>query len=149
MNGVRAKIHLRVSESLAKELKSQAKLRNTSRDAIAEAALKTFLSQTEHQAVIDRRLNKLQRQNEKLAQDIQILLETVATFAKIYLVHTPEIPLEQKKRMEDKGADRFEKFVHLISRAMQNDHLFRSVIDERIMEKQDFPEFREEQRHAD
>ena len=134
----KVQIHPRVSSPIANELKRQAKQRDTPESAIVEAALKTFLSQTEHEAVIDRRLNKLQKQIERLSQDQQITLETLATFAKVYLIHTPELPLEQKKSAEDNGANRFEKFVRLISRAMSNKHLFREAVDERIVQESDF-----------
>lgn len=137
----KTRIQPKISTAIARELKRTAKMRNVAENAIVEAALKTFLSQTEHEAVIDRRLNKLQRQIEKLTQEQQIVLETLANFAKVYLVHTPEIPLEQKVYAEEKGAERFEKFVNLISRALSRKHLFREAIDERVMEAREFAVF--------
>jgi len=145
----KTRIQPKISSTIANELKRHARLRNVAENAIVEAALRTFLSQTEHEAVIDRRLNSMQRQIEKLAQEQQIVLETVANLAKVYLIHTPEIPLEQKKYAEEHGAERFEKFVNLISRALANKHLFREAIDERVMEARDFAVFGKQSEEAD
>ena len=133
-----AQIHPRIARGLALELKRQARQRRTPESGIVEAALKTFLSQTEHEAVIDRRLNKLQKQLEKMRREQQILLETVATFVKVYLAHTPEIPDTQKSLSEEKGLRRFERFIGIIANAFENETLFREAIDERIMTEKDF-----------
>lgn len=133
-----AQIHPRIARSLVLELKRQARQRRTPESGIVEAALKTFLSQTEHEAVIDRRLNKLQKQLEKMRREQQILLETVATFVKVYLAHTPEIPDLQKPFSEEKGLQRFERFIGIIANAFENETLFREAINERILTEKDF-----------
>ena len=131
-------IHPRIPRGLALELKLQARKRKIPESGITEAALRIFLSQTEHEAVIDRRLNKLQKQLEKMTREQKILLETVATFVKVYLAHTPEIPDAQKSFSEEKGLVRFERFIRLISNAFENETLFMEAIDERIVKEKDF-----------
>lgn len=134
----KVQLNSRVPTALASELKLQARLRNTTESLIVESALKTFLGQTEHQAVIDKRLNKLQKQLDDLAREQQLTLETLATFAKVYLIHTPEIPNSQKEQAEDFGMKRFNKFIQLISKALSSRRLFRDAVDDQIMEESDW-----------
>lgn len=133
-----SQIHSRISRSLVLELKLQARRRKTSVSDIVEAAVMTFLNQTEHEAVIDHRMDKHQKQLEKVSREQQILLETMATFVKVYLAHTPEFPEAQKALLEEKGLKRYEKFIGLVAHAFENEILFRETIEERIMTKKDF-----------
>lgn len=131
-------IHPRISKGLVSELKLQARRRRTSETDIVEAAVKTFLDQTEHESVIDRRLNKLQEQSEKMSREHQVLLETLATFVKVYLAHTPEVPEAQKPFLEEKGLKRFDQFIGLVAQAFEDQILFRERIEDRILTKEDF-----------
>lgn len=131
-------ISSRIAKDLVLELKRQAKQRQTTESSILEAALETFFNQTEHASVIDRRLNKLQEQNGEMKRELQILLETVATFVKVYLAHTPEIQASQKQLFEENSLPRFERFIRLIVRSLENETLFRQAIDEKMMPHQDF-----------
>ena len=135
---VTTQIHPRITKGLVSEIKLEARRRRTSGSDIVEAAIKTFLNQTEHEAVIDHRLDKLQKQLEKMRLEQQILLETMATFVKVYLAHAPEVPETQKQSAEEKGLKRFERFTELIAHAFENETLFRGVIEEKIMTPKDF-----------
>lgn len=131
-------IHPRISKALAPELKLEARRRRTSKSDIVDAALKTFLNQTEHESVIDRRLNNLQEQLERITREQKMLLETLATFIKVYLAHTAEFPEAQKPLLEEKGLKRFEKFMGLLAHTFDNETLFGEAIKERIMNQKDF-----------
>ena len=131
------KISPRIAKNLVFELKLQAKQRRTTESGLIEAALRTFLSQTEHESVIDRRLNKVQEQNEKIKLEQRILLETLAAFVKTYFMHTVEIPYAQKLFSEEKDLVRFEQFMVIIANAFKNETLFMEVIDERIVTEKD------------
>lgn len=132
------KICPRIANGLVLELKQQAKQRKTTESSLLEAALKTFLSQTEHESVMDRRLNKIQSQNEEIRREQQILLETLAAFVKVYLGHTPEIPESQKRLAEENALERFKRFATLVSSAFENETWFGETVKERIMAKKDF-----------
>lgn len=123
-------IHPRIDKELVQELKRESRQRKKPESVIVEAALKIFFSQTEHEAVIERRLNKLQIQSEKLLEEQQCLLETLATFVKVYLAHTPAIPDSHKAASEEGAVQRFERFVQLVSRALENKTLFKNAIEE-------------------
>lgn len=131
-------INPRIARSLVLELKLQAKRRRTSVSDIVEAAVVTFLNQTEHEAVIDHRMDKLQKKLEAMNLEQKMLLETLVTFIKVYLAHTAEFPEAQKPLLEEKGLKRFEKFIGLVAQAFENEVLFREKIEERILTQKDF-----------
>jgi len=134
----RKRVYSRISASVSSELKRVSAQRGVPECAIVEAALKTFLSQTEHEAVIAKRLNRLQRQYERIHRDQRVLIETLATFVKVYLAHTPAIPEEKKKEMEKKAGIRFDRFVQILSRTFENSDSFLAQMDEKVLSLSDF-----------
>lgn len=112
-------IHPRIAKELVQELKRESRQRKKPESVIVEAALKIFLSQTEHEAVIERRLSTLQNQIERLLQEQQCLLETLTTFVKVYLVHTPAIVDSQKSSAEQGAIERFDRFIELVARGLE------------------------------
>ncbi|MBL4819113.1 MAG: hypothetical protein JKY15_07815 [Deltaproteobacteria bacterium] len=57
---------------------------------------------------------------------------------KVYLAHTPEIPEGQKKSLESRSADRFERFIDVVAKAFEKESLFKEAVEERVMTLRDF-----------
>lgn len=138
MRALTGKLNHRVPQSLIDEMRKTARERGTAQGSVLEAAMRMYFSETEHEAVLDRRLNKLQKQIERLTKEQQLTLETLACFIQLYLAHTPEIPLERKEEMEENVAERLDKVVNKITRAVSRKTLFRNLIDEKILSEIDF-----------
>ena len=119
-------IHPRISPAIARELKKAASLRRVAEKSIVEAALEVFLSQTEHEALILKSMYEIQRKVERLEQEQSLTLETLATLVRVYVTHTPEIPADQKARVEHKGRERFEKFINIVRRSLSEDRMYRN-----------------------
>lgn len=129
-----------VPKYIAAELRRTATMRRTTISAIATAAFKETLENSEGDSVIDKRLNRLQRQYERTHREQQILTETLASFVKVYLAHTPIISDEQKADAERYGAERFEKFLGIIRRAFTENHTFVEMVEEKEFTEEDFKE---------
>ena len=129
---------LRLPTHIIDELRRTARMRRTSQSAIVETALKNLLSETEHGDVVERRLNRLQRQYEGMRGEQKMLLETLATFIKVYLTHTPAISSGQKQEAESLGAQRFERFVQIIQGALGSEQGFADLLSEQVFEEDDF-----------
>ena len=68
----------------------------------------------------------------------QIHIETLATFVKVYLAHTPEIPEGQKRALESRSAERFERFIDVVAKAFEKENQFREAVEEKAMTVGDF-----------
>lgn len=123
---------------VAQEIKRTAKMRCLTRSGVVETWVKTAMSQTENDAVIDRRLNRLQRQYERMHQDHQILTETLAAFVKNYLAHMQIVSPEQRKETERLGDQRFKQFLVLVQEAFKEGVLFADLVKEKIFSEEDF-----------
>jgi hypothetical protein len=127
-----------VPEFLIVETKRIAKMRRLTSSTIVETALKMVVNQSESDAVIDRRLNRLQRQYERIHKDQQILIETLVQFVKVNLALTPVISEEQTAEAERNGAERLKRFVEMVRCAYGEDKPFADLVQEKVFKEEDF-----------
>jgi len=127
-------IHPRIDNLLAEELRRMAKLRNTTESSIVEESIRVFLSQTDSETLIIKRLERVSRQLTRFSKDQELLSETLATFIKVYLTLTPDLESNQKSSAESRGVQRFERFLSIVSKAFIDDKRFGPMVEDKIAE---------------
>lgn len=138
----RRRMNIFLEPDHAKRLADVAALRGLSKSSIVAAALASALSPDsadQREAAISRRLDKLTRQFDKLEQDQNIAIETLALFIRYYLSVTPMVPDAQQPAAWAQGRGRFAKFVQELGRQVQRGKsLVRDLHEEIYPEEQDF-----------
>ena len=93
--------------------------RGKSKSLVAEAAIASFLSPDaaeRQEATLARRLDRLVRQTERLERDVGIAVETLALFARFWLMATPALPEQAQAAARAKGAERYHTFIEALGR---------------------------------
>jgi len=138
----RRRLNIFLEPDHAKRLAEVAALRGLSKSSIIAAALASALSPDsadQREAAISRRLDKLTRQFDKLEQDQNIAIETLALFIRYYLSVTPMVPEAQQAAAWAQGRSRFAKFVQELGRQVQRGRsLVRDLHEEIYPEERDF-----------
>jgi hypothetical protein len=86
---------------------------------VAEAAIASFL--TAHDPdwrEVTRRLDRLNRQGERLQRDLCIAAETLGLFVRFWLTVTPPLPESAQAAAQAKGRERFALFLETLGRRL-------------------------------
>ena len=132
------KVTVYLPDVVFEDLKRTSKTRRLTYSTIVTTVLKGGLRQSENDEVIDRRLNRMQRQYERMHKDQQILTETLASFVKVYITHTPIISAEQREEAERHGDERFERFLGMVEQAINDGKTFADLVKEKVFKEKDF-----------
>ncbi|SCM75332.1 CopG domain protein DNA-binding domain protein [uncultured Pleomorphomonas sp.] len=106
---------------LLKKVEALALRRNTSKSAVIEAAVASFLSADTSErleAVFARRMDRIGRQIDGLDEDLAIVGETLSLFIRFWLTITPPLPDSAQASARAKGAERFESFLQTLGRRL-------------------------------
>lgn len=144
----RRRLNIFLEPDHAKRLVELAAAKGISKSTIVAAALASALSPDsadQREAAISRRLDRLTRQFNKLEQDQNIAIETLALFIRYYLSVTPVVPDAQQVAAWAQGRGRFTQFVQHLGRHLQRGKgLVRELHEEIYPEDRDFFSFDEE-----
>ena len=144
----RKRLHIFLEPDHAKRLAALAAAKQLSKSTIVAAALASALSPDsadQREAAIGRRLDRLTRQFNKLEQDQNIAIETLALFIRYYLSVTPIVPDAHQVAAWAQGRGRFKEFVQHLGRQLQRGKgLVRELHEEIYPEDRDFFSFDEE-----
>lgn len=95
--------------------------REQSRSLIAEAAIASFLSpdaDERQEAAITKRLDRIDRNVQRLERDIGIANEAFAIFIRSWLTATPPHPEAAQEAARAKGGERYDKFLEALGRRL-------------------------------
>ncbi len=121
--GGQVKRSIRLPAGLAHAVSDHARARNTSQAAIIEAALESFLSPDAAdrlEAALSRRLDRIQRNLDRLEWNVELSNETLAQFIRFWLSTTAPVPDTAMKAAQAMGKERWERFVETLSRRMES-----------------------------
>jgi hypothetical protein len=140
MSRIRLNIYLEPEH--ARQLAELAVLKRLPKSMIVGAALASAFSPdaaAQREAAISRLLDRLTRQFDKLEQDHNVAIETLALFIRYFLSVTPIVPADQQEAARAQGRARFEQFVEQLARHLQKGKsLVRELHEQIYPEERDF-----------
>ncbi len=132
----------RLPEDLDRAINKEVERRGVTRNALAEAAFRSFLTpegaDRRDEAILFR-LDQVSRGMGRLSRDNLIISETLALFVRYFLTVTPPVPDDDQDAARALGFDRFEHFVaQLAQRIAGGRTLLKDVLDEIRPVERDF-----------
>jgi len=127
---MRERYSVRLPPPLLKQLDDFAERRRVARAVIVETALASYLSPDgadQLEAALARRLDRINRQLDRMERHIAITNETLALFVRFWLTQTPALPEAAQAAAQAKGNQRYEGFVEALGRRLARG---KSLIDE-------------------
>jgi hypothetical protein len=102
-------------------LEERARRTRTAKSELARAAIASFLSPDgaeQLESALAKRLDRQNRQVERLERDLQIVSEALALFIRAWLQATPPLPEAGRAAAESKGRERYEGFLDALGRRL-------------------------------
>ena len=117
----RRKQTYRLPTDLLREASDFAARRRVPMGTVVENALTLYLSpdnEDKLEAALGRRLDRLNRQMERMERHMTIANETLALFIRFWLTHTPPLPDTAQTAAQLKGRERYEGFIEALGRRL-------------------------------
>lgn len=108
---------------LKRRLADFAERRSQSDSLVAEAAIASFLSpdaDERKEAAIGKRLDRIDRNIQRLERDVGIANEAFALFVRFWLTSTAPLPETAQAAAHAKGGERYDKFLEALGRRLAN-----------------------------
>lgn len=115
------RINAYISHEVDKRLSEIAARPGVSKAAIVDAALAAFLSpdaEDRRDAVIIKRLDRIDGRLDRLERDLMITSETMALFIRYMLTVTPPVTDRDRQAMQAKGRERFAQFIDQVAKRL-------------------------------
>lgn len=109
--------------------------REKSRSLVAEAAIASFLSPDADQrqeAALAKRLDRIDRNVQRLERDTGILNEAFAIFIRFWLTSTPPLPEAAQAAARAQGGERYDRFLEALGRRLAKGPKFSQEISEDV-----------------
>lgn len=109
--------------------------REQSRSIIAEAAIASFLSPDADQrqeAAIAKRLDRIDRNIQRLERDVGIVNEAFAIFIRSWLTSTAPLPETAQSAARAKGGERYDRFLEALGRRLAKGPRLRQEMSEEM-----------------
>jgi predicted transcriptional regulator len=109
--------------------------RDQSRSIIAEAAIASFLSpdaDERQEAAITKRLDRIDRNIQRLERDTGIANEAFAIFIRFWLTSTAPLPETAQAAARAKGGERYDKFLEALGRRLAKGPRLRQELSEDV-----------------
>jgi predicted transcriptional regulator len=126
----RERYSVRLPPGLIRQLGDLAARKRVSPALIVETALSSYLSPDgadQLEAALSRRLDRINRQLDRMERHIAITNESVALFVRFWLTQTPPLPDAGQPAAQAKGKQRYEGFIEALGRRIARG---KSLIDE-------------------
>lgn len=118
----REKHTFRLSPEVARQLADHARSRRKPQTAVVEAALASFFSPDgadRLEAAVTRRLDRMNRDLERLEWHVELSNETLALFIRFWLTTNAPLPDTALAAAQAMGKERWERFVESLNRRME------------------------------
>jgi hypothetical protein len=140
--GYRKRIAFRVQSPLLARVDAEARSTGTSRQQFLEAALAERFSeesQEERDALIARRLNRIDSRLSVIEREIEILAEWHGLYLRMWFATHPEIPEDQREAALRQAQQRYDRFLaSLGKRVGSGQSLMQELPKEVALKAQDF-----------
>lgn len=121
MTAKRIKHTFRLPPALSSQLADYAGRKRVSQAQVVEAALASFLSPDgpeRLEAALVRRLDRLSRQSDRLAWNLDVGNEAMALFVRFWLTNNAPLPDAAMAAAQAMGRERYDGFVEALARRM-------------------------------
>lgn len=115
------RINVHITREVWKRLDHATQRPGVTKASIVDAALAAFLSpeaEERRDALILRRLDRVDRRAERLERDLTVTAETLALFVRYYLTMTPPLPEQDRRAAQALGRERFEGFIEQVTKRL-------------------------------
>lgn len=131
---MKAKISAYLSDGVARQLALASRRPGTNKSAIVDAALDRFLNpdRDKGEAALLRRLDRTNRQLDRVDRDLSIMAETMALYVRYYLTITPPLPSGDQAAARALGRERFEMFVAQVGKRVASGGRLVADVMERV-----------------
>ncbi len=122
---------------LKRRLADFADRREQSASLIAEAAIASFLSpdaDERKEAAITKRLDRIDRNLQRVERDLEITSETLALFIRFWLNSTISSQGDSQAAVRAKGEERYDRFMAALGRRLSRGPKFHEEVSEQIQE---------------
>lgn len=129
------RLSIYLDPDLSHRLADHAGRREQSRSTIAEAAIASFLSpdaDERREAALAKRLDRIDRNIQRLERDIGIANEAFAIFMRSWLTSTAPLPETAQAAARAKGGERYDKFLEALGRRLAKGPRLRQELPEDI-----------------
>lgn len=120
---IRSKHTFRLPPALADQLAEYAIRKRVSQALVVETALASFLSPDGNErmeAAFSRRMDKLQRSNDRLQYHVEVTNEALALFVRFWLTANPPLPESARASAQAQGKERYDGFVEALTRKLES-----------------------------
>ncbi len=131
----KARLQVRLGEKAETLLSRAAERPGVTKASIVEAAIVELLNPKEDSqeyAALIKRLDKLTRAMERLADDASAQTETLALYILYYLCITPPLPEQNRAAAEAMGQKRFERFISQVGDRLMGQERFTDTLLEHM-----------------
>lgn len=136
------RINIWVTSDIMQNLRREARERHVALCRIIETALmKRYspLTQEEQEALIARRLNRIDIKLRTLERQLEISAECLALFVRMWLSSAPEVPESQRDAAYMKGQGRYERYIKSVSKRLQvGQSVFTDLPREVVVKEEDW-----------
>ena len=132
---MKPKLSVYLSDHVAERLALAARRPGANKSAIVDAALDRFLNPERDpsgDAALVRRLDRINRQLDRVDRDVGIVAETLALYVRYHLTMTPPLPLADREAARALGRDRFEMFVAQVGKRVASGNRLVAEVLERL-----------------
>jgi predicted transcriptional regulator len=126
----RERYSVRLPPELLRRLDERATRSHVGRRKIVEIAIESYLSPDgadQLEAALVRRLDRINRQLDRMERHITISNETLALFVRFWLSHVPPLPDSAQAAAQAKGKQRYDGFIEAVGRRLARG---KSLLDE-------------------
>jgi hypothetical protein len=104
-----------VPVALRNKLRQYAAKKGVSESSVNHAALARYLDDTNHDHAILRKLDRIERNQERGQRDSDFFVEAFAVFVQIWLAHTPRLADADKPSAEQSALKRFREYAEHVA----------------------------------
>ncbi|MBN9581836.1 MAG: CopG family transcriptional regulator [Afipia sp.] len=133
--GRKKRLSIYLDPVLSDRLADHADRHAQSRSMIAEAAIASLLSpdaDERREAAIAKRLDRIDRNIQRLERDIGIANEAFAIFIRAWLTSTASLPEATQAAAQAKGGQRYDKFLEALGRRLAKGPQLRQELPEDV-----------------
>lgn len=113
-----------VPQALRDRLRQYAAKKGVSESAVNHAALARYLEEGSHEPAVLRKLDRIERNQERDRRELDLFAEAFAVFVQIWFAHTPRLPESDRPSAQHSALQRFREYAEHVGDRMADGGTF-------------------------